>query len=181
MRYLRAFVALPVLAVAAACAPDAPTEPSTLVPDEALFARAGDRDHRSSAVHQLLAEVRRATVRYHDLNAARADGYVRITGCVPGMGFHFAKPTLVDRDFDPLQPEVLVYAPRDKDKLALVAVEYLSFAEERPAFGGVVPFEDFEHGAPNFALHAWIWKGNPEGVFRHSNPTVSCPDGGEHH
>ena len=181
MRHLRTLIVLPALVVAVACAPDAPTKPSALAPDEPLLARGDQGGSTSAAVNQLLAEVRRATVRYHDLDAARADGYVRITGCVPGMGFHFAKPTLVDHDFDPLQPEVLVYAPRDEDKLALVAVEYLSFADERPAFAGVVPFEDFEHGAPNFALHAWIWKGNPDGVFHHSNPTVSCPNGGGHH
>lgn len=36
--------------------------------------------------------------------------------------------------------------------------------EPRPA-----PFADFE-------LHAWIWKGNPNGVFADFNPKVSCPE-----
>jgi hypothetical protein len=31
-----------------------------------------------------------------------------------------------------------------------------------------LPFADWE-------LHAWVWKGNPEGVLHPTNPTVSCP------
>jgi hypothetical protein len=37
-------------------------------------------------VQRSLADVRRATARYHDVNRALADGYVSTPTCVPGMG-----------------------------------------------------------------------------------------------
>ena len=69
-----------------------------------------------------LAQVRRATARFHDLDKALEDGYelgwvngsgVRIvTGCVAhptagAMGYHYFKKELMDSlAVDPLQPEV---------------------------------------------------------------------------
>jgi hypothetical protein len=36
------------------------------------------------------------------------------------------------------------------------------------------------YGLPDFyELHAWIWKGNPRGVFDDWNPTVSCRGNGD--
>lgn len=45
--------------------------------------------------HKALATARAATVKYHDINEAIADGFVRVSPCVavPGlgaMGFHYA-------------------------------------------------------------------------------------------
>ncbi|MFO7892402.1 MAG: hypothetical protein R6U63_01600 [Longimicrobiales bacterium] len=36
-------------------------------------------------------------------------------------------------------------------------------------------FHEFLPPFADFALHAWVWKGNPNGVFANFNPTVSCP------
>src|SRR4051812_49277139 len=88
-----------------------------------------------------LAQVRRVTARFHDLDAARAAGYelgwvngsgVRIlTGCVASptagaMGYHYFNAKLMtDLTTDVLQPEVLVYAPATDGKLELAAVEWV--------------------------------------------------------
>jgi hypothetical protein len=54
-------------------------------------------------------------------------------------------------------------------------------AEETSLFDR--PFDEPHGAVPSWTLHAWAWRGNPEGVFNPSNPKVSCPEsggGGEH-
>jgi len=51
----------------------------------------------AGSVQAQLAEVRAATARYHDLDAALADGYIPVSPCVAeaglgGMGYHFLIP-----------------------------------------------------------------------------------------
>ena len=41
--------------------------------------------------HRLLAEIRQATARYLDVERARADGFVQISGMEPRHGYHFAR------------------------------------------------------------------------------------------
>src|SRR5687767_3403234 len=57
-----------------------------------------------------LARARRATARYHDLSRAIADGYADINVFIPNMGFHYLKSSILDAQFDPERPELLVYA-----------------------------------------------------------------------
>src|SRR5688572_30268574 len=61
-----------------------------------------------------LAKVRRATVKYHNVDAALSDGFVQTPACISepgsgGMGIHFIHP---DRLMDPaiklLEPEILL-------------------------------------------------------------------------
>ena len=143
-------------------------------------------------VNKGLAEVRQATAEYHKVSNALADGYQPTEHCVAGpglggMGYHYVNPTLVgDPSVDPLKPEVLLYAPTNNGALKLVAVEYLvvdadqdlSTDEDRPNLFGVPfngPMEGHEPGMPiHYDLHAWIFKGNPSGVFADFNPKVSC-------
>ena len=93
------------------------------------------------------------------------------------MGFHMINGSLLDGAVDAAQPEALVYAPDKKGKLRLVALEYVVFAEawtgeDPPSLFG----EDFMFtAAPNryeipafWALHAWIWQGNPPARSRRS-------------
>lgn len=49
-----------------------------------------------------------------------------------------AEQSLTDPVFDPLQPEVLLYAPAANGKLRLVAVAYvvIDVGQPRPAFAG---------------------------------------------
>src|SRR4029077_5741616 len=80
-----------------------------------------------------------ATAKFHQVEAATADGYgilVRdLAGitCItsPGvgvMGIHYANGlALGDAVLDPAKPEALVYQPLPNGKLRLVAVEYIVF------------------------------------------------------
>ncbi len=139
-----------------------------------------------------LAEVRKATARYHRPAAALAEGYVATEHCVEdpalgGMGFHYVNPALLaDPGLDPTRPEVLLYESLPGGKLRLVAVEWFAVDPDqnvttddgRPSLFGV-PFDGpmlgHEPGMPvHFDLHAWIWKHNPAGTFSAWNSEVRC-------
>lgn len=181
--------------------------PPLLLAGYVLFAGCSDQSpletHEPSvqAAHQIeadgklnreIAEVREATAPFNDLDHARDEGYHLDDHCVsnpagPGaMGYHAVNPGLVgDQEVDPLEPEVLVYAPgEDGDDLELVAVEYVAVAgpdhfEEAPSLFGetFVDHTENPHGiGPHYELHAWIWQHNPNGIFAQWNPHVSCPD-----
>ncbi len=119
---------------------------------------------------------------------------------VGGMGVHYLKPSLAeDLGSDPLAPEVLIYAPSGNG-WRLVAVEYFAAAlantEQGPApwFGSEPPPLGFFNAAPSvlgqtfngpmaghnpqmpwhYDLHAWIWQGNPSGMFQPWNPSIRC-------
>src|SRR5215216_2994437 len=68
-------------------------------------------DNLSAATNQQLAQARRGTARYHDIAQAEADGYVNINVYESGEGLHYVNFSLVDANFDPEHPEVLLYAP----------------------------------------------------------------------
>jgi hypothetical protein len=119
----------------------------------------------------------RATAKYNEISNAIADGYADINVFIPKMGFHYLKSSLLDAEFDPEHPELLVYA-QDLclGRMRLVAVEYavpLNLASSPPeGFTGDV---DEWHRNETFGLwtlHAWIWFRNPDGVFTELNPRV---------
>ena len=166
----------------------ASAEPEAAVHDHAAHA-AGLQDE--------LAQVRRVTARFHRVEEALAAGYelgwvngsgVRIiTGCVShptagAMGYHYFNPQLVaDNAVDPLEPEVLVYAPAPNGGLKLVAVEWVVRGPNTNPPG--VPTAPSVLGmdmhilvpAVGFWLtHAWVWSHNPAGMFADFNPNVSC-------
>ena len=147
----------------------------------------------AAASPDALQELRAATAKYHSLAQAAADGYL-MEGepCIeaPGlgaMGFHAANPALVgDSTSDPLQPDILLYAPDANGKLKLVAVEYLVFDadqdlstdDDRPSIFG----QSFDGPMPghnpfmpvHYDLHIWLWADNPAGTFAPFNPSLSC-------
>jgi hypothetical protein len=159
------------------------------------------------AVHQAaledeLAQVRRVTARFHDLDAALEAGYelgwvngsgIRIiAGCVfhptaGAMGYHYFNAELMaDNAVDPLEPEALVYAPGQNGKLKLAAVEYVVrgpnsnppgvFPPPIPTVLGMEMHILVPPPGPAFYLmHAWVWKPNPAGMFADWNPRVTCP------
>ena len=144
-----------------------------------------------------VAQVRQATLKYRDVNAAIADGYVKFYKCTeqPGvgtMGQHYVKLPLVgDPAINALTPEVLVYAPKRNGELKLVAVEYVvTQADWETAFGSATPTvlgqnmlfraAGNRYGLPNFyERHAWLWQGNPLGLFNDWNPDISCLGNGD--
>jgi hypothetical protein len=139
-----------------------------------------------------IPDVREATRKYKDINAAIADQYVLFYQCTeqPGvgtMGQHFVKGSLVeDPAIDALHPEVLVYAPKRNGDWKLVAVEYVTLAplwdEAFPGQWPTVLGQDLlfreagnRYGLPDFyERHAWIWQGNPRGLFDDWNPSITC-------
>jgi hypothetical protein len=70
----------------------------------------GIKDNLSPETRRELAQVRSATARYHDINQAMDDGYIDIDVFVPGQGFHYLKPGILDAHFQIDKPELLVYA-----------------------------------------------------------------------
>ena len=125
-----------------------------------------------------LARARRATARYHDLSRAIADGYVDINVFIPNMGFHYLKSDILEAQFDPERPELLVYA-QDlcEGRMRLVAVEYavpINLSPGAPPEGFTGNADDW-HRNEQFGLwtlHAWIWLKNPDGVFAELNHRV---------
>jgi hypothetical protein len=150
-----------------------------------------------------LAKVKHATAKYTKVANAQAAGYGLLVdaqgiACIDmpgkgGMGVHYVNGTLVgDGKIDALRPEAMVYEPAGKDRLRLVAVEYVVFQSawdakhrSRPSLFGrrfdLTPSPN-RFGLPAFyALHVWVWKHNPAGTFAMWNPRVKCPGGQPHH
>ena len=199
---------LAVLVVAAAVviptvAPPDPMRPRLPRPPTCC---GGARDGRyttwralSAALEDELAQVRRVTARFHDLEAAVAAGYelgwvngsgVRIiTGCVAhptagAMGYHYFNDELMDDlAVDVLEPEVPgLRAGGEREARArrrgvgrprpeLQPARSVRAAE--PCSGCtmhiLVPAVGF------YIMHAWVWKHNPAGMFEDWNPEVTCP------
>ncbi|MGB7210488.1 MAG: hypothetical protein WBD27_17675 [Pyrinomonadaceae bacterium] len=94
-----------------------------------------------SELNQELAQVRRATAKYHDINVAIADGFVPIDGtCVDtangthGIGY-VNVPRFISPEVDPLEPEILNYIPTGDGNLRLINVVYTNrvlFRDTRP-------------------------------------------------
>jgi len=119
------------------------------------------------------------TGRYHSLKAAADDGFVLLHSCevrgdegpVGTVYVHFGR--LLDGRIDPELPDALIYEPH-QDGLKLVGVELavLNAGQDPPQFLGATFQSEDEFGV--YALHAWVWRENPEGIFAETNPRVSC-------
>lgn len=132
--------------------------------------------------NQDLATLRRVTAPFHDFATATAAGWsAQITGCMAGpaggMGFHYGNPAFIDGSVRADEPELLLYEPDQNGRLSLVAVEYIVplsawTSSEPPRLFG----QDFHVNAAFhiWALHAWVWKDNPSGMFADWNPRVTC-------
>lgn len=150
-------------------------------------------NHAAAKTGPTVEAVRKAIEQFRDVNAAIAAGYGQFQGCVSGpvdgaMGVHFAKGELFDGTVDIMNPEVLVYEPRN-GQLHLVAAEYIVPTEswdpthdefDKPHLMGQL----FQYlgspnrygGTPVYELHVWAMKHNPRSAFADWNPHVSCAD-----
>lgn len=138
--------------------------------------------------NQQLAAARHATAKYHDFQQAVADGFIAAPpACIPGEGIHYRAPDefpnqSLDCVFDPEDPEVLHYAPKQNGELLLVGVEYLvprsascgTLTGPPAGFSGDADEWELEIGGTVWALNAWIWQGVPEGVFAFRSDKISC-------
>ncbi len=147
----------------------------------------------SAQTLQELAQVRRATARYHNILNAFADGYVDVSFVASGIGCHLVN---FEYGFDPAidleKPEALVYSDCSGTaggRSELRSVEYSRVClsptcDETPlpeGFSGdhdvweVFPGGFSSDGMfipPQWTLHAWIWRHNPDGLFVKVNPAV---------
>jgi hypothetical protein len=93
-----------------------------------------------------------------------------------GMGKHYVNPALLDGSVDVANPEALLYEPGPNGQLNLVGVEYViprdawTSAEPPTLFGQQFTLNAFDL----WALHVWVWKNNPSGLYAAWNPRVSC-------
>lgn len=106
----------------------------------------------SATVEAILAEVRQATAKYLDVERARADGFVQLSGMEPRHGYHFARvdagawfgTVLAGGQLDLARPPMLMYVER-QGVWQLAGVEYALPA--RPATNPFPGAEWHEHEA----------------------------------
>lgn len=131
---------------------------------------------------QQLAELRAVTAPYREVKAAKAAGFIEITGCMSdpvkgGMGELYGMTSRFDGKPQYNAPEILVYAPEENGKLRLAAIQFAvpfnAWTSDNPPelFG-----QQFHKNAVFglWVLQAWIWKGNPSGMFTDYNPLATC-------
>lgn len=130
-------------------------------------------------INRDLAAARAATAKYHRVEVAIADGFEDPRHCVTsptgGMGYHFANPNRLDEHLDVREPEVLLYEKDAAGRFRLTGVEYIHVSQDPTGaqlFGRTLasptPIPDSR------ALHVWLWKHNPSGMFADWNPNVVC-------
>ena len=174
----RSLTILAAAAVLAACAGDAPVAPDRTPTGGAQAATLPGIDTDGA-----IATLQRVTARYHNLKAALDDDFVLLHPCEargdegPVGTVYINIARLMDGVIDPESPDGLIYEPAKNGALHLVAVEFatpkaLWTGAELPTFLGATFQSEDEFGV--YALHAWVWRNNPEGLFAETNPRVSC-------
>ena len=174
----RALTRLAAVALVAACTPDAPVAPDHAPAQRATLATLPGTDTDGA-----IATLQRVTARYHDINAAFDDQFVLLHPCEsrgdegPVGTVYINIARLMDGVIDPESPDALIYEPKSNGDLQLVGVEFaipkaLWTGQEPPKFLGTTFQSEDEFGV--YALHAWVWRNNPEGLFAETNPRVSC-------
>ena len=163
-------------AILGACAdePLTPNQPSALQPQ---FAASEGKE-----VDGAIAMLQRVTARYHNVNNAIRDGFVLLHPCEerPGEGpvgtvyVHIGR--LMDGVISAQVPDALIYEPRN-GYLYLAGAEFaIPYAlwpgQQPPTFQGATFQREDEFGV--YALHAWVWIQNPNGLFAETNPRLSC-------
>jgi len=126
-----------------------------------------------------LQQVKAATGRYSNLDNAFKDDYKDIGLKLENMGYHFLKAELVSPVFNLSKPAILVYNKRKNGSFELVAVEYAvpinPQSPHTPPEGFAGNADEWDFNTLNtgwWTLHAWVWKFNPDGVFKPMNPSV---------
>jgi hypothetical protein len=131
-----------------------------------------------------LDPLRKLTAPFREFEKAKAAGWsTQITPCLTdaagagAMGLHYGNTTLIDGSVKVDEPELLLYEPQPSGALRLVAVEYIvpvsAWTDPNPPrlygrdFHVIAAFQVW-------ALHVWLWKSNPSGMFQDWNPNVTC-------
>jgi hypothetical protein len=174
----RSLTIVAAAALFAACSSD-----TTVAPNRTPAGRAALATLPGTDTDGAIATLQRVTARYHDINAALADQFVLLHPCEargdegPVGTVYINIARLMDGMIDPERPDALIYEPTTAGDLRLVGVEFavpkaIWFGAEPPKFLGATFQSEDEFGV--FALHAWVWRNNPAGLFAETNPRVSC-------
>lgn len=134
-------------------------------------------------VRAQLGDLFRAVLPFHSFDVAQAAGWnLKMSECVEspmgGMGYHYGQPDeLGNGTLSLLRPEVLLYGPTEDGSREFLGVEYIIPAPlwgepDPPEFLGQVL--EFNPEQDIWALHVWIGRSNPAGIFESWNPEVSC-------
>jgi len=99
------------------------------------------------------------------------------------MGVPFTNPDVAEDEVDPLRPHGLFYQITDEGRYELLGAEWTVPAEavdEAPTLFGET-FSGPEQGLrarqpEQYALRAWLWADNPEGMFATFNPEITPPE-----
>lgn len=173
----RTAILVAAIALLGGCS-DPPTASKTAAGLELRGARAAEQ--------QGLAELRAATARFHRFEVADEKGYdfLFLNTCMVdqsgagrgGMGYHYVNTALLDGQVSIATPEAVLYEPGPDGQLRLVALEYVipkaAWAEPNPP---VLLGQEFTLNAFDlWALHVWVWKRNPSGMYADWNPNVNC-------
>ncbi|WP_020135929.1 hypothetical protein [Streptomyces sp. 351MFTsu5.1] len=117
-----------------------------------------------------------ATGAYGYAPLAVADGFVPMS-CVPGMGYHYVNADNVG-ETDPERPAALLYddGPHGRRLLGVEWIVPAGSGVTRPTLFG----QEFQGPADvpgvgsSYTLHAWIYRTNPSGLFKPTDPDVTC-------
>lgn len=131
-----------------------------------------------------LNRVRAATAAFHTVHHAERAGYQRFLSCMDdgvskGMGQHYVRNDLLADNgaLDATQPEALVY-DESGGEARLVAVEYVvPGAPTDPAPHLLGQTFTYLPSLGVWKLHYWIWRTNPDGVFKDYSPSVPLCSG----
>ncbi|MFD3539806.1 hypothetical protein ACFWUQ_09935 [Streptomyces sp. NPDC058662] len=149
---------------------------------------------RPGAARAELARAAAASARYTLVERSVAAGYVPDQYCVQdpagagAIGYpHFNHAH--DDSLDPAKPAALLYEDDARGRRRLVALEWVVMDrdgrvetdDDRPSlfgqpFKGPIPGR-FKGQKTHYALHVWLWKDNPAGLFATFNPEARCLPG----
>jgi hypothetical protein len=160
-------------------------EPSS-APSSPAGTPTASANREAADVADQVGKLRAVTARFHDIEVARDAGYtIELTGCYKdemggrgAMGYHFGKGSALDATVDQLEPEALLYEPQKNGRPRLVGVEFIVPFTAVPASStpprafGLDFKQNFVFNV--WALHVWVWKNNPSGIFADWNPDVTC-------
>ncbi|HYZ98187.1 MAG TPA: hypothetical protein VE575_05505 [Acidimicrobiales bacterium] len=129
--------------------------------DAATRARLADEIEQSNAV----------AAKYPTVADAEAGGWRRITPYVPCIAAHYLNNTLLDGNFDPANPEILLFDGTDPDS-QLVGLSYLQFADPD------TPPDGFAGGNDPWHVHTQLCLGGGGVVGDESTTEEECASRG---
>jgi hypothetical protein len=146
----------------------------------ALQPEAAALSTRPESETKALLALRAATAPFQRFEAAVKAGWnvQAPPGCFEspagGMGFHWNNAANVGT-LDPSKPQFVMYEPQQDGSMKLVGAEFIFPGvptDPPPVLFG----QKFTYNTvfQVWALHVWIWKENPSGLYADWNPRVSC-------